>query len=276
MKKLFFIFVSIFFVAILFASNKQKLMLAKIYHDGVNIQDYLVSEKLDGVRARWDGKNLISRGGKVFDAPAWFIANFPEEVLDGELWTKRNDFEQISSIARRANNDIAWKKVAFWIFDLPLKAVEFEKRVQEMEKIVSKTNSPYLKVIEQFSLTSNEELMKKFDEVIAKKGEGLMLHKKSAFYKKGRSNDLLKLKQYLDAEATVLGYKEGKGKYQGLVGSLKVQNDNGIVFFVGSGLSDEQRKKPPAIGSRITYRYQSLTKNQVPRFPAFLRIRVDG
>ena len=94
---------------------------------------------------------------------------------------------------------------------------------------------------------------------------GGMLHKKTALYKKGRSNDLLKLKPYTDAEATVL-YKEGKGKFSKMVGS-------GIVFYIGSGLSDAQRKNPPPVGSRVTFRYQGFTKKGIPRFPVFLHIR---
>ena len=277
---LFFVFSAIYLLANgLLATEKatikkQDLMLAKIYHDDIKIQDYFVSEKLDGVRARWDGKNLISRGGKIFSAPDWFIAEFPKDaVLDGELWSKRGDFENISAIARKKSAGEEWKKIKFWVFDLPLEQTEFEERIEKMKAVVLKAKSPYLKVIPQDSFSSDIELMKEFEKIIADGGEGLMLHKKDALYKKGRSNDLLKLKKYLDAEATVLGYKEGKGKFKGMMGSLKVKNDAGIIFYIGSGFRNEERKSPPAIGSRVTFRYQSLTKNDVPRFPVFIRIR---
>jgi DNA ligase-1 len=270
MRKIIFLFL-VFVAPYLLASDD--LMLAKIYHEDIEVQDYLVSEKLDGVRARWDGKNLISRGGKVFTAPAWFIANFPKVTLDGELWSQRRDFEKISSVVRSKNKQEEWKNLKFWIFDLPLEAAPFSERVVKMQNFVKKAASPYLKMIPQNSYSDNFALMRDFEKVIAGGGEGLMLHKKDAFYKKGRSNDLLKLKQYLDAEATVLAYKEGKGKFQGMVGSLKVVSDSGVVFFIGSGLTNELRKNPPPIGSKVTFRYQSFTKNGVPRFPVFLRIR---
>lgn len=260
-------------MSFLYAQDQNHLMLAKIYHSDINIKDYLVSEKLDGVRARWDGEKLISRSGKVFSSPAWFIDKFPHIVLDGELWSQRGDFEKISAIARKKTPSPEWKELKFWIFDLPLEQTQFSVRVEKMKKLVAKADSHYLKMIMQLSYHSNEELMQNFEKVIAKGGEGLMLHKKSAFYKKGRSNDLLKLKQYLDAEATVIGYKEGKGKFQGIMGSLQVRSDEGVVFFIGSGFSDLERKNPPPIGSKISFRYQSFTKNQVPRFPVFLRIR---
>ena len=255
------------------AEQQKDLMLAKIYHSNINIKDYLVSEKLDGVRARWDGKHLVSRNGKIFATPLWFTANFPDIIMDGELWSKRGDFENISAIVRKKNANKKWQELKFWVFDLPSEKKHFAARVEKMTKIIQKTTSPYLKMVTQVSYSTNAQLMKNFEKIISDGGEGLMLHKKKALYKKGRSNDLLKLKQYLDQEATVIGYKQGKGKYQGMLGSLEVRTDNGVVFFIGSGLSNEERKNPPPIGSRITFRYQSLTKNKLPRFPVFLRIR---
>lgn len=272
MKKIIFL-IAIFLLPHLLVG--EALMLAKIYHSDIDVKNYLVSEKLDGVRARWNGKNLISRNGKIFDAPVWFTANFPQEVLDGELWSKRKDFENISAIARKKGATQVWKELKFWIFDLPLEDANFETRVKKMQTIVQKTNSSYLQMIKQISYGNDLELMQTFEKIIEEGGEGLMLHKKSAFYKKGRSNNLLKLKQYLDAEATVLGYKAGKGKYQGMMGSLQVKSDTGIIFFIGSGFTDEQRKNPPSIGSRVTFRYQSFTKNAIPRFPVFLRVRTE-
>ncbi len=269
---LFFIF-SLTLITSLFGSDKKNLMLAKVYHADIDVREYLVSEKLDGVRARWDGKNLRSRNSKIFAAPFWFTANFPQETLDGELWSKRGDFAQISSIVNKKDAHEAWKSLKLWVFDLPLEKSNFETRAQKIRTIVHQANSSYLAVVEQSSVKNNVVLMHQFEKIIAKGGEGLMLHKKSAFYKHGRSNDLLKLKQYLDAEAKVLGYKKGKGRLKNMVGSLKVENDDGVIFFIGSGLTDTQRKNPPPIGSKITFRYQSFTKNGIPRFPVFLRIR---
>ena len=106
-------------------------------------------------------------------------------------------------------------------------------------------------------------------------GEGLMLHKKTALYHAGRSDDLLKLKLFEDAEAMVIAYRPGRGQFEGIVGSLRVRTDEGVEFYVGSGLSRTQRINPPPLSSRITFRYQGLTKNNIPRFPVFLRIRKE-
>lgn len=106
-------------------------------------------------------------------------------------------------------------------------------------------------------------------------GEGLMLHRADAPYLTGRSDVLLKLKPWLDAEAVVVGHIPGKGKYQGLTGALLMEMPDGRRFRLGSGLTDSLRRQPPPVGTPITYRYQQLTKKDVPRFPHYLRVRDD-
>ena len=255
-------------------AQQKNLMLAKVYNSEIDVTQYLVSEKLDGVRARWNGKQLISKNGKVFAAPDWFIENFPNVVLDGELWFARNSYEKTISIVSKKTPHQEWQNISLWVFDLPESKKNFAKRFAEMQKIITKSKAKHLKLVEQYQVADEAELMQNLENVIELGGEGLMLHKKTALYQKGsRSQDLLKLKKYQDAEATVIGYKDGKGKYAGLTGSLKVRDDDGKVFYVGSGLSDALRKNPPALNSTITFRYQGFTKNGIPRFPVFLRIR---
>lgn len=134
--------------------------------------------------------------------------------------------------------------------------------------------SPYLDVITQQRVANHAQLMKLLDDVISRDGEGLMLHHRGALYQQGRTAHLLKLKKFDDAEAILVAYKPGKGKYRGMVGSLKLRMDNGQQFFVGSGLTDELRAAPPAVGSVITYRYQGFTDSGLPRFPVYLRQRL--
>jgi DNA ligase-1 len=103
-----------------------------------------------------------------------------------------------------------------------------------------------------------------------------MLHVADAPYCPGRSEALLKLKPYLDAEAVVVGHRAGTGKYRGLVGALQVESAQGRRFFVGSGLSDAMRREPPAIGTKVTYRYRELTSGGLPRFATYLRLHDDA
>jgi len=253
---------------------KPDLLLANIYNSNISLQNYWISEKLDGVRAFWNGKNLISRQGNIFHAPKWFTRVLPEAKLDGELWLARGEFEKISGLVRRATpDDTDWQNIKFMIFELPNHAGSFDERLKRMKEIVSEINAPHIQLVEQFKITSHEALNKKLDDLVEQGAEGLMLHLASSLYKSGRSDDLLKLKKHFDAEAVVIAHLPGKGKYQGVLGSMLVETAGKIRFKIGTGFSDEERKNPPAIGSTITYKYFGLTKNGVPRFASFMRVR---
>ncbi|WP_028863338.1 DNA ligase [Psychromonas aquimarina] len=250
------------------------IQLATVYRQDINIDEYWVSEKLDGVRAYWDGRQLISRGGNVFNAPLWFIKDFPSVPLDGELWIARSTFAQVSGIVRRHNGDQKqWEQISFMIFDLPASLSNFSKRIKLMSRLVEQSSSPYLKIIPQKKIADNSELQALLEQVTASGGEGLMLHKGRAYYQSKRSQDLMKLKKYEDAEAVVRKHIPGKGRNSGRMGSLLVETESGILFKIGTGFSDIERDNPPEIGSTITYKYIGKTKNNVPRFASFMRIR---
>lgn len=255
------------------AAEIPDVMLAKVLHRPVDVNQFWVSEKLDGVRARWDGQQLISKGGQRFAAPDWFTRGFPEMPLDGELWMARGHYEETVSIVRRQTPHEGWKRIKLMVFDLPAHKGLFSERVEAMRKLALQTPSPYLGVIEQFRLKSELALMQKRDEITRQGGEGLMLHRQSALYQIGRSDDLLKVKPFEDAEAVVTGYKPGKGKNTGLMGSIKVRTDKGKEFYLGSGFSQAQRQNPPPLGSVVTYRYQGFTAAGIPRFAVFMRMR---
>ncbi len=252
------------------ANEAPDVMLANVYHQHDDVTQFWVSEKLDGVRARWDGKQLISRGGNIFMAPAWFVQGFPNKPLDGELWMGRGRYEDVISVVRKQIPDDGWKNIKFMVFDLPAHGGTFTQRVEAMRQLAT---TPYLKVIEQFRVDSNKALMDKLDDLVRQGSEGLVLHRQNAIYHSGRSDDLLKLKPFEDAEAIVIGYKPGKGKNTGLMGAIKVRMDNGKTFYIGSGFTRQQRKNPPALGSLVTYRYQGFTQAGIPRFAVFIRQR---
>ena len=252
------------------------LLLAKVARGDFDPAPYWVSEKLDGVRALWDGAQLRFRSGNPVPAPAWFIAGLPPQALDGELWIARNRFEQVSGIVRRQQPvDADWRQVRYMIFELPDAPGSFTARITQMRAIVSAANVPWLHAVEQFRVNDQATLMHRLDSVVQAGGEGLMLHRADAPYLTGRQDALLKLKPWQDTEATVVGYTPGTGKYRGMAGALKMQMPDGKHFLIGSGLSDAVRRHPPAIGSLVTYRYQALTQDGVPRFARYLRLRVN-
>jgi len=253
------------------------MLLAEVYEANIDVTQYWVSEKFDGVRAQWDGHTLRFRGGGVVPAPIWFTKNFPAVPLDGELWIGRAQFDLLSGTVRRIEPvDAEWRQVRYLIFELPDAAGDFSSRIQQMRALVTQAAVPWLQLVEQTRAVNRAVLMQRQDTVMRAGGEGLMLHRADAPYVTGRSNVLLKLKPWQDAEAVIVGYTPGKGKYDGMTGALIMEMPDGKRFQVGSGLSDALRRQPPPLGTRITYRYQQLTKNGLPRFARYLRIREDA
>lgn len=239
-----------------------------------DINAYWVSEKLDGVRGYWNGKQLLTRQGNLIHSPVWFTQYWPNHAIDGELWLGRDTFQQTLSCVIKINIDeTCWKKVRFMIFDLPDHGDIFTNRIKSMEALIIKSGSPYLVMVEQFQLKNTDQLDNTLSNIISKKGEGLMLHRGNAYYHVGRTANIMKLKEYQDAEAIVIEHIDGKGKYQGMLGALKVKTADGIVFKIGSGFSDAERLQPPAIGSIITYKYNGKTQLGIPRFARYFRVR---
>jgi DNA ligase-1 len=261
---------------LLCGAKKPDMLLAETYQGQVQVNEYWISEKLDGVRAYWTGSQLLSRGGHVIIAPAWFVADFPARPLDGELWLARGQFAKTMSIVSKTTPvDAEWQQLRYCIFELPYAPGTFTARLQAMQNLLAIHPSRFLQMIPQFRLPDTHALHDKLRELEQQGAEGLMLHHQDAHYKTGRSHDLLKLKSYQDTEAEVIGYRAGQGKYRGMVGALVVKNADGKTFALGSGLTDDLRRHPPPRGSLVTYRYNGLTKTGLPRFARFIRIRQD-
>ena len=258
------------------AKSALPVLLAHNAPSTVNPRGYLVSEKYDGVRAVWDGKDLRFRSGQRVNAPGWFTAQLPNHALDGELWLGRRQFDALSGAVRRAQPlDADWRRVQYMVFELPNAPGSFAQRAQALRDIVHATAWQQLKAAEQFTLADEAALQRKLAEVIEAGGEGLMLHRADAPYITGRNEVLLKYKLAADAEAIVTAHLPGKGKYRGLVGALQVKTPEGQSFKLGTGLTDALRKTPPPIGSIVTYSYRDKTPNGIPRFAAFVRVRTD-
>lgn len=252
------------------------ILLANVYRAQIDVTRYLVSEKLDGVRAVWNGKALRFRSGKPIHAPAWFIAGLPLQALDGELWMGRGRFAQLSGAVRKeVPVDDEWRQVRYMIFELPGASGSFRERADQISQLVRQANVAWLQPVEQFSVADDTSLRQRLAAVVAAGGEGLILHRADAVYETGRSDTLLKLKPWLDADAEVIGHRPGKGRHKGSLGALLVRTSEGKTFLLGTGFTDEMRRNPPPIGTWVTYRYRELTNTGLPRFASFLRIRED-
>ena len=262
---------------LLAAAEAPALMLAKVYRRGIDLRDYWVSEKLDGVRGRWDGRQLLTRGGHTIAAPAWFTAGWPAVALDGELWIGRGRFEDtVSTVRQQLPDESAWRRIRFMLFDLPEHPGVFSERLVALQALVNAVNQPWLQTVEQVRGSTHAALMQQLDQVVRAGGEGLMLHRAQALYRAQRSDDLLKVKTHEDAEARVIGHEPGNGRLAGMVGALLVETGDGLRFRLGSGLSDALRRNPPPVGSWVTYRYRGTHDSGLPRFATLVRVRSDA
>lgn len=267
-----------------FAFASDILLLNKISEQEIqkkNFNGYLMSEKLDGVRGIWEAGKFKTRQDNPIHTPSYFTYNFPSFKLDGELWIARAKFDEISALIRSDSLDSSlWKSVTYNVFDVPNACEEFKltpctlsNRLKVLERYLQQNPNPYIKIIKQIPIKDQEYLKEFYKDIIFNKGEGVVIRKDLAPYEKGRSKNALKLKPYEDAECKVIAYTEGKGKFQGKIGALLCQMPDDRVIKIGSGLKDKDRENPPKIGSIVTYKFNGLTKNSLPRFPVFLHIR---
>jgi DNA ligase-1 len=273
------------------------VMLAEKW-EGEDVSGWWQSEKLDGVRAIWDpnAKKFFSRAGNEFFAPAWFTEDFPSMPLDGELWMGRGKFQQAVSVARQQDAGDQWNNMFFMIFDVPMHALKAEDRMAQIHAAVkAKKLSPHGSVerlakkgfvLPQKLVTDMHQLAVDMDGVLAKGGEGLMVRKPGSLYVDRRSPALLKIKKFDSSEAIVTGMEEGKGRHAGTMGALYVRAASGVEFKVGGGFSDRQRRQVWDKWSNqpfptdknhvvIELKHQGYTDGGVPRFPIFLRQRLD-
>jgi DNA polymerase/3'-5' exonuclease PolX len=299
--------------------KKLDFMLAKEYSVGMKrprkLPDYnppigwLMSEKFDGYRARWDPeRNLfISRQNKpTFPAPQWFKSALPEIALDGELFMGRDGFQRMGAARRKEPIDEDWFDIKYYVYDAPDIEATFEQRYNFLRSIMPKVKEHWIKfratlepkfkkvtcpiVLTKQTVVTNMDQMKEYYEKIIEDGaEGIMLKDPSSIYEDKRSNFMLKYKPSFDAEAVIVDYRPGTGKYTGKLGAFickplinkgnyqVVDEDKNHIFAI-SGMDDnirENYKKSHPVGTIITYEYSGMTDAGKPRFARYIRIRDD-
>jgi DNA ligase-1 len=244
----------------------------------LDLSRYLVSEKLDGVRAFWTGRLMFTRHGQPIALPDEFAAQLPQRALDGELWMARGRFDAASAAVRRQQPlEAEWRQLRYMLFELPDGEGSFEQRAQVLQALATAATQHSgwrgLQALPQERAVHLADLRQRLATLVQAGGEGLVLHEAAAGYQTGRQPVLLKLKPQDDDEAVVLAHLPGEGRLAGLLGALRVRNSSGVVFSLGSGFSDAQRRAPPPLGATITYRYRGLTSKGLPRFASFLRVQ---
>ena len=258
------------------AADKPALWLAQSYPGGLDLSQYWVSEKYDGVRGYWDGHTLRTRGGETVAAPAWFTANWPNTPMDGELWAGRGRFSHAQSTVRQQQpDDAAWREMRFMVFDLPAHGGTFDQRLPALNKLVESLDQPWVQAVPQQRVASDAALQKLLLRTVRAGGWVLMLHRGASMYRAGRSDDHVKAKTHEDAEAKVVAHLPGQGRHAGRLGALVVEMPSGQRFRLGAGLTDAERDHPPPVGSWVTYRFRGTHDSGVPRFASFVRVRDD-
>lgn len=246
-------------------------MLAQTYNSQ-NVTGWLMSEKLDGVRAIWTGEELLSRNGNKFFAPEWFTNQLPAGVeLDGELFMARGKFQTaVGAVKKKTPVDSEWRQIRFCVFDAPSADGGFEARLAFCAEVLR--GCEIAEVVAHRACLGTADLNKFFAELCGLGAEGVMLRKPGSDYEERRSASLLKYKPFESDEAVMIGQEEGEGRLAGLVGALILKWKE-VTFKVGTGLSDDLRGNPPRIGSKISFGFCGLTDGGVPRFPTFLAER---
>lgn len=252
----------------------------------IKIDSFMVSEKFDGVRGIWDGKNMFSKRGNILPIPHCFSQNLAHlglkngEFVEGELWIDYGAFEAISGLLNRKNIACEdFRSVKFLIFNAQLgnkrdfsqNLAEIKSRLDSALDSAKGKDLAQIQVIPQHKFSKIADLKDFFNAVVAKGGEGLIVRDSTTAYK---------LKAQNDAECKIIDFSRGKGRLNGKVGaiiceSLEDKNSGikgGKIFRIGSGLSDEMRTNPPKIGMIITYKFSGVSKNGIPKHARFLRI----
>lgn len=277
-------------------SDRGNCLLAHSWDGEMDPTGWHISEKYDGLRAVWDGKefwsrqNATTKKSNIFIVPDWFRAGMPDYPLDGELFLGRGRLQETVSIVKTGDRSERWRKITYMIFDRPVPNLPIEERFALLQK---ETFPAHVKVVQQDPCTGTAHLRQELERIESLGGEGLMIRKPRSLHEMGRSHSILKVKSFFDTEATVTGHTAGKagktGNRVGTTGALEcithaatlqvggktVNVPAGVKFKVGSGLDAKTWNNPPPIGSVISYRFFELTKDLIPRNPTFVSTRND-
>lgn len=151
-----------------------------------------MSEKLDGIRAFWNGRVMTSKHAKHIWCPKWFIEHLPNNVsLDGELWLGRGTLELLGGVLNSKEDTPPWKNIILTIFDMPSSSAPYEIRIRDLTNLVL---PHHVRISEVERCRGKNHLQDCLLMILDVGGEGLMLNKPNSVYVASRTDTLLKLK----------------------------------------------------------------------------------
>jgi len=251
---------------------------------GQPVEGYWMSEKLDGVRAYWDGTGAFwSRNGNEFRVPAAVRAQMPRSMLplDGELWMGRGTFQQMNGFLKRKDTTAdEWyaRRVKFVVFDAPFADGNYAARMATVRSHLGA--NLFAQAVHSDKVVDEAGMRARARAVAEAGGEGLMLREPHGVYRPDRTCDLLKVVDKLFTEAMIIGHNKGEGRLASCVGSLQCKLRSGKRFAVGSGMIEVERRNPPAVGTIIVIQFKGCTDGGAPRQPTYkgkcTRVDVDA
>ena len=271
----FFVLAWCFLAAVTAMAEPPSLQKASLYTGEQAAAGWMMSEKLDGIRGYWNGSALLTRKGKTIHAPPWFTADFPPFELDGELWRKRNDFNFVQSTVMDEEPTENWREITYNIFEVPEASGDFTARLGNAGEWFKAHPAAHVRIIEQIVCEGPDHLAAFLEKVESLGGEGVIVKDPDLEFHAGRTPYVLKVKNFDDMEGMVVAHRPGQGKFSGMMGSLTLKLESGVVFNLGTGFTTAQRKSPPPIGAIVTFKYHGFTQNGIPRFASYLRVRKD-
>ena len=227
-----------------------KLMLAENY-DGRDCVGFYASEKLDGVRAVWDGSKLTTKSGRIINAPEYFTATLPATPLDGELWMGRGTLEQMAAIVRRKKPIYSeWQNVRYCVFDLPNQDHSLAWKLFVLEHFIAPIWKR-VEIVAQNRIKSMAQMRSMYHDIVDNGGEGIMLRQCN----QGRTDTLLKLKARQHSEG------------------ICIAKNPETITLEWRGVQFNLTTRKAELGDKVTFSYRGTTSKGIPREAGFAAVR---
>jgi DNA ligase-1 len=245
----------------------------------------LVQPKLDGTRCIGiPGKGLFSRLRKPFPHMEHILDELnllrPDIVFDGELYTHELSFQQIVGLVKketlREEDVVQQQKIKYHVYDLVMQGT-FEERFAFLKKVMKEAKFKHIVLVPTVQCGSEEEMKAKHAEYVAAGFEGIMLRNPAGLYKHSRSADLIKYKEFIDEEFTVVGFIEGEGQDKGCVVWICETEEKKRFQCRPRGTKEERKEMfqngEAYVGKKLTVRFQEWSDTRIPRFPVGIAFR---